>query len=53
MNPKDRLASLEIDEMCSDHFNLLLTVIPRYDAVYLFKLGPTEKVCPLRRTLPI
>ena len=23
---------LEIDEMCSDHFNLLLTVIPRYDA---------------------
>ena len=23
---------LEIDGMCSDHFNLLLTVIPRYDA---------------------
>ena len=32
INPKDRLALLEIDEMCSDHFNLLLTVIPRYDA---------------------
>ena len=32
INPKDRLALLEIDEMCSDFFNLLLTVIPRYDA---------------------
>ena len=32
INPKDRLALLEIDEMCSDHFNFLLTVIPRYDA---------------------
>ena len=32
INPKDRLALLEIDEMCSDHFNLLLTVISRYDA---------------------
>ena len=32
INPKDRLALLEIDEICSDHFNLLLTVIPRYDA---------------------
>ena len=32
INPKDRLALLEIDETCSDHFNLLLTVIPRYDA---------------------
>ena len=32
INPKDRLALLETDEMCSDQFNLLLTAIPRYDA---------------------
>ena len=32
INPLDRLALLEIDEMCSDHFNLLLKVIPWYDA---------------------
>ena len=29
---KDRLTLLEIDEMCLDHLNSLLTVIPRYDA---------------------
>ena len=32
INPKDRLALLEIDEMCSNTFNLVLPVIPRYDA---------------------
>ena len=32
INTKDRLALLEIREMCSDHFSLLLIVIPRYDA---------------------
>ena len=39
INPMDRLALLEIDEMSSDHFNLLLTVIPRYDAVSTINTG--------------
>ena len=44
INPKDRLALLEIDEMCSDHFNLLLTVIPRYEAESTCsRLDPQEK----------
>ena len=44
INPKDRLALLEMDEMCSDHFNLLLTVIPRYDAESTYSsLDPQKK----------
>ena len=46
INPKDRLALLEIDEMCSDHFNLLLTVIPRHDAESTCSsLDPQKKYC--------
>ena len=40
------LSLLEIDEMCSGHFNLLLTVIPRYDAESTCSsLDPQKKYC--------
>ena len=45
INPKDRLAFLEIDEMCSNTFNLVLPVIPRYEAESTCSsLDPQKKI---------